>query len=330
MPLEDFPRVAVTAAIVCVALPALLNMSYLGRGGTRRSLPQILARKVEDDRALFEDDKSDWYGVDKEVVDDKEFAAKFVRLGDDDETREFIEQSVDKSDSFLTQLWHNLAKSVMKLFYYSQTDINGYLGRGSMFVLSKEHFRTLARSAGFDLEQSRLERMIDLGAGDGCPTAAFTPFFREVYATEASKAMRGVLAAKDISVLEIDSWHADDERKFDFVACLNLLDRCAEPLTVLDQIKSSLKPGSDAFVIVALVLPVKPYVEFDTADHKPIQKMGVIGDTFEAQAESAAKMLEARGFEVLSWSRVPYLSEGDLEHSIYRLDDSIFVIRPKQ
>ena len=57
-----------------------------------------------------------------------------------------VRTSVEKSDSLLTQTWHSLAKSVMKWFY-SQTDINGYLQRGSMFVFSKEQFNTLMLKA---------------------------------------------------------------------------------------------------------------------------------------------------------------------------------------
>jgi hypothetical protein len=37
----------------------------------------------------------------------------------------------------LLQLWHSFAKSILS-FFYTQTDINGYLGRGSMFVFSQD------------------------------------------------------------------------------------------------------------------------------------------------------------------------------------------------
>jgi 2-polyprenyl-3-methyl-5-hydroxy-6-metoxy-1,4-benzoquinol methylase len=61
------------------------------------------------------------------------------------------------------------------------------------------------------------------------------------------------------SVLDVDSWD-DGSLTFDLVACLNLLDRCDKPLSILHSIKKVLKPGGR--VIVAAVLPFKPYVEF--------------------------------------------------------------------
>jgi 2-polyprenyl-3-methyl-5-hydroxy-6-metoxy-1,4-benzoquinol methylase len=47
--------------------------------------------------------------------------------------------------------------------------------------------------------------------------------------------------------------------KFDVITCLNLLDRCDRPLSLLRVLKASLSPGGR--VVVALVLPFNPYVE---------------------------------------------------------------------
>ena len=313
------------ALVFGVLLPLLSHFGMFGRRN-RTSLPQVISRKLAEDRALLEGDNADWYRVDEARLP-PEFAQKFVILSADEATRAFIENSVDRSDDILLQLWHNLAKSVMKLFYYTQTDINGYLGRGSMFVLSRPQFQLLADKAGVRLDTDvKVDRMIDLGAGDGCPTQSFVPFFSEVFATEASPAMRRALEAKGVGVLDIENWH--EGRKFDLVACLNLLDRCAEPLSVLGQIRSALKPET-GLVVVAVVLPFKPYVEFDSDDHNPLQKLDIGGEGFEEQASSAARVFEAEGFEVLSWSRVPYLCEGDLAKSVYSLDDSVFLLKLK-
>lgn len=59
-------------------------------------------------------------------------------------------------------------------------------------------------------------------------------------------------------VLDVDSW-TKQEVKFDVVLCLNLLDRCDRPLDVLADIRQVLQPGG--IVVLALVLPFKPYVE---------------------------------------------------------------------
>lgn len=48
--------------------------------------------------------------------------------------------------------------------------------------------------------------------------------------------------------------------KFDVISCLNLLDRCDKPLTLLRDIKQTLCPVTGR-LIVAVVLPFKPCVE---------------------------------------------------------------------
>ena len=67
------------------------------------------------------------------------------------------------------------------------------------------------------------------------------------------------LCLTNCSVLNVDEWAVG--RQYDVISCLNLLDRCDEPLTMLHQIQSALKPDTGRLVL-ALVLPFIPYVEF--------------------------------------------------------------------
>lgn len=55
---------------------------------------------------------------------------------------------------------------------------------------------------------------------------------------------------------EVDTWY---KRRYDMISCLNVLDRCDKPVSLLRQIKAALKPNAKA--IIAIVLPFKPYVE---------------------------------------------------------------------
>lgn len=59
-------------------------------------------------------------------------------------------------------------------------------------------------------------------------------------------------------LLDVETWASQDSA-FDVVACLNLLDRCDRPLDILEDMKHVLKP--DGIVLLAMVLPFKPYVE---------------------------------------------------------------------
>ena len=182
------------------------NMATL-RG--RSSLVKTMASKMERDRELEEFDKDEWYSVDLDKISSVNIRSKFIQLDVDEETKSFIDHSVAQSDWFLTQLWYNVAKSFLSWFY-CQTDINGILQRGSMFVFSKEQFKKMTRMTE-ENETVKMGQMLDLGAGDGRPTLAMSSFFDQVFATEVSGPMRKNLAAKGFKVLEIENWTRDDQ-----------------------------------------------------------------------------------------------------------------------
>ena len=46
---------------------------------------------------------------------------------------------------------------------------------------------------------------------------------------------------------------------------------------------------------------------------------------FEGQLEPAVRAIEARGFQLQAWTRLPYLCEGDLQRSFYMLDDVVML-----
>ncbi|KAJ8979852.1 hypothetical protein NQ317_006316 [Molorchus minor] len=189
-----------------------------------------------------------------------------------------------------------------------------WLQRGSMFVVSQPQFRKLLRVD----DNWRTDTLLDLGAGDGEVTAHLAPLFDKVYATEVSNTMRTLLQRRGYVLLDVENWHLD--RKYDVISCLNLIDRCDTPLELLSQIRISLQPGGR--VLLAVVLPFSAYVESGAPDHKPKELLPISGSTFEEQVNSVVtNVLSPAQFEVISWSRVPYLCEGDLHQSYYWLDD---------
>ena len=70
----------------------------------------------------------------------------------DNETKEFIKSSIDQADSWLIQTWYNIAKSVMSWLPLTQTDMNGYLQRGTMFVISSDQLKLLLSHASIRLD----------------------------------------------------------------------------------------------------------------------------------------------------------------------------------
>jgi len=71
-----------------------------------------------------------------------------------------------------------------------------------------------------------------------------------------------------VRVLGVDDWASSSSpsdlvggrRQYDVISCLNLIDRCERPLTLLRQIHASLTPGTGR-LLLALVLPFSSYVE---------------------------------------------------------------------
>ena len=117
--------------------------------------------------------------------------------------------------------------------------------------------------------------------------------------------------------------NVDKVLKSNFSA-LNLFDRCDKPLSIISDIHKSLKPSG--YLVVALVLPFRPYVE-SVPSHKPSEKMNIHGELFENQVEAAIEMFEDIGFSLESWSRVPYLCEGDLTRPLYQLNNALMVYK---
>lgn len=106
----------------------------------------------------------------------------------DEETEEFLGICYEKADWIFTQIRNALLRSILSWFM-SNTSINGYLRRGSMFVYSQEQFQQI-----LGIDDSWLsENLIDLGAGDGMVTKKMARHFQNVFVTEVSKQMQSRL-----------------------------------------------------------------------------------------------------------------------------------------
>ena len=312
----------ISLAIVCISVFICLcaiSMPYR-RSHSTRLATQLVQKRQEDEFWLNADKSLSWYTMPDDLSLGSEIKEKFCSLNEDEETKSFIEASIVQSESWLIQSWYNLAKTVMSWFSYTHTDMNGILQRGSMFVLSTRQFQALLEHAGADIKDDA--SMIDLGAGDGKVTAKMAPFFQEIFATETSKPMQRLLRSQHVKVLSIDTWM---NQSYDFIACLNLLDRCDKPLDMIRDMKKALKPKG--LLLAALVLPFKPFVEAKE-NYEPSQKLNITSDqTVGQQVQSIVKIFQEFQFELLSWTRVPYLCEGDMIHSVYYLDDILFLFQ---
>ncbi|XP_054609994.1 protein-L-histidine N-pros-methyltransferase isoform X2 [Dunckerocampus dactyliophorus] len=245
----------------------------------------------------------------------------FVQSHLDSDTKAFLKQSVEKSTWLFTQLYHSFVSTVLTPLV-SRTSINGFLGRGSMFVFSAEQFQRLL-NIGPDWKAPRL---LDLGAGDGAVTEMMRGHFQEVYATEISPPMKWHLQRRNFKLLGVDEWQQSG-LQFDVISCLNLLDRCDSPLHLLRDIRQSLVPHTGRLILAA-VLPFQAWVEVGGTWERPKEHLIVQGKTWEEQVTIlSCDIFQMAGFEVEAVTRLPYLCEGDMYEDYYVLDDAVFVLK---
>ena len=127
------------------------------------------------------------------------------------------------------------------------------------------------------------------------------------------------------SVLDADKW-SSEHYTYDVISCLNVLDRCDKPLSMLKQMHNKLTIGG--ILILALVLPYDPCVERGLLKLPPSEHLPISSKTWEEGVTTLWKnVLQPMGFEPIALARVPYLCEGDLHVEYYSLDDAVFVLR---
>lgn len=150
----------------------------------------------------------------------------------------------------------------------------------------------------------------------------------DAFATEASWTMRERLKKRNFTVID----RIDEINNVQLVSCLNVLDRCIDPIQLLEDIHTALAPNGRC--IIALVLPYIHYVECNSS-HMPLRPlMSHWPDkakqySFEAEATIFFRVLENLGFQIEAWTKAPYLCEGDLRQSYYWLIDLVVVVSKK-
>ncbi|CAD7088165.1 unnamed protein product [Hermetia illucens] len=299
----------------------------------RGALARAIFEKVHNDQYLDGYDTKLWYQVTKPLPN--HFQSKFIALQcPDDITIGWLEKAKSLSANLWLQIWHVVARIFLSIFM-TQTDVNGLLKRGSMFILSEVQFSRLLTAGGFDLKNFRNYEtidMLDIGAGDGEITTRLAKsvigmgldVYVKVFATETSWTMRERLQKQQFIVLE----NIRDVCNIPLVSCLNVLDRCVDPHQILQDIYDVLAPNGR--VLIALVLPYVHYVEFNTS-HLPLKPLmphwpeKARQYSFEDEATMFFEMLEQSGFQVDAWTKAPYLCEGDLRQSFYWLVDVVVV-----
>lgn len=247
---------------------------------------------------------------------------RFVPLSIDAPARTFVEHALTRPAGRLQTQIFQAARKLL-----SDYDAYGLLGMYGMHLLSTQQARELLPAS----KQQGTTSLLDVGAGEGAVTAALAPLFTDVIATEASRVLRHRLRQRGYVSLAHDlSLSPLADRKFATIACLNVIDRCARPRSLLTHLRSMLT--CDGRLLLSVPLPLRPHVHVGarTADPEETLPTGVLGGdtTWETAATLLVEnLLQPLGFTIERLSRVPYLSRGDADAPLYVLDAAIVVLR---
>lgn len=178
----------------------------------------------------------------------------------------------------------------------------------------------------------RFGTLLDVGAGSGRITSLIAPLFTSVTATEVSDQMCKQLSQKGFTVIKTaDIDHdIDSTIKYDVVALFNVLDRCDKPRTLLQSLRRRLR-NKDSRLVLAVPLPLRPAVETGNQWLKPTEYIAPKPCYCQLEWEQSLEYLIRdviipAGLNVHAVSRVPYLSEGNLNQSYYVLEDCLLVL----
>jgi len=247
---------------------------------------------------------------------------RFVPLAIDAATRAFVADAMTHAAGPLRTRLFRAACTL-----WSDYDAYGLLGMYGMHLVSTEQARALLSARG-DRAQGRL---LDVGAGDGAITAALAPLYSDVIATEASRVLRYRLKQRGFVGIGHDlSLSPLPNLQVDTIACLNVIDRCARPRSLLTHLHSMLP--ADGRLLLSVPLPLRPHVHVGPRTADPEESLpvplGAPDQSWEASATTLVEgLLLPLGFEVERLSRLPYLSRGDALAPLYVLDAAILLLR---
>lgn len=133
-----------------------------------------------------------------------------------------------------------------------------------------------------------------------------------------------------IRLRELDITVIDDIQMINnvhLISCLNVLDRCVDPKSLLTDIYNSLHPNGRA--LFALVLPYNHYVE-RSSSHLPLNPLMNHWPNktlpFNEEINVFFEQLEQIGFRIESFTKAGYLCEGDIRQSFYWLIDILVIV----
>ena len=206
-----------------------------------------------------------------------------------------------------------------KIHFY---DAQVYANSPRLYMMSASDWNSVLK------DNRSAHTALDVGAGKGDLVHFYKDNFSRIVCMETSKAMcrslqrQGYIAHRTTTATYEEEKVSED---VDIVFCLNTIDRCTNPKSLLENIRKLVPPGAPVIISVPL-----PYCHLDFIQKTALSGMGLDGDnTFESSAEVVAqKLLIFNGFQPVSLYRYPYISSGPLDYPLSQtLDTAVFVCK---
>ena len=256
----------------------------------------------------------------------------------DQETREWVSAHVTRPcPTSRLHVWRALKR---RLYHYD-AGVVAFYGFPRNFLLSTAQWKELLDGSdeatsqpGVQPAKTTVARArstgvaLDVGAGDGSLSLPMRSFFSRVVATELTVPL--VLRLRSVG---LDGVLAEEPRpewlgaaSFDAVLILNVLDRCKDPMRMLEQARALLPP--EGRLIISVVLPAS---QSDAAASVGTSQRwwDVSGDSFESAAAALINnVLLPTGFEPIRVVRAPYFCAGDRYSPVAALDACVVLLKP--
>lgn len=242
---------------------------------------------------------------------------RFVELQPDDALLGFIDGARRRPHGALKTWLHRCLRHVTADF-----DVNAYLRMYRLHLLSTPQWQLLLGPV-----TKRRESLLDVGAGSGDLTAALAALFPRIHTTEVSRPMARRLRRRGFTCDWRDVSETGIDGSYDAVSCLNVLDRCKRPRTLLRTLAGAVAPGGA--LILATPLPFDPFYFDGPRTLEPAERLDAPGPGWESALN---QLVNEVGSQLPNWrltrfSRAPYLSWGDSRRPYYVHDDAVLIWR---
>lgn len=238
---------------------------------------------------------------------------RFVRMELGEEGRTYLHRALEKRPGTARTALHRALRT-----FLSDFDANGLLGMYPMHLLGTSQWKMLIGPA-------KVKRLLDVGAGSGDVTGTLAPLAASTVTTESSRMMASRLRRRGFPCHEIDvSETGVPDPGYDLISCLNVVDRCARPRTLLHRLVEGLAP--EGRLILATPFPFDAFFYEGPRSVEPEERLAVPrGDWEPSLIALVENELTPLGLEVETVTRVPYLCQGDSKRHMYVLDDAVIV-----